>query len=70
MTDRHLISRDELLAAGALDVPPAWRKTLGVDRDRQQRTLFTDLLDDDLPPELPQSNGSETEDDVSSDDVE
>jgi hypothetical protein len=29
----HLISVDELRAAGALDVPPAWRKSLRVERD-------------------------------------
>jgi hypothetical protein len=40
----HLISVDELRAAGALDVPPAWRKSLGVERD-----LFSDLLDEDGP---------------------
>jgi hypothetical protein len=28
-----LITVDELRAAGALDVPPAWRKSLGVERD-------------------------------------
>ncbi|HXY35797.1 MAG TPA: hypothetical protein VEI07_16300 [Planctomycetaceae bacterium] len=42
MEDRHLITVDELRAAGALDVPPAWRKSLGVERD-----LFTDLFKDD-----------------------
>jgi len=31
--DQHLISVDELRAAGALDVPAAWRKSLGVERD-------------------------------------
>ena len=44
MKDRHLISVDELRAAGALDVPPAWRKSLHVERD-----LFSDLFDDDEP---------------------
>ena len=29
----HLISVDELRAAGALDVPPGWRTSLGVDRN-------------------------------------
>jgi hypothetical protein len=29
----RLITVDELRAAGALDVPPAWRKSLGADRD-------------------------------------
>lgn len=33
MKDRHLISVDELRAAGALDVPAAWRKSLGVERE-------------------------------------
>jgi hypothetical protein len=28
----HLISVDELREAGALDVPPAWRKSLGQER--------------------------------------
>jgi hypothetical protein len=37
----HLISVDELRAAGALDVPVAWRKSLGVERD-QSPNLFED----------------------------
>lgn len=44
MTRPHLISVDELRAAGALDVPPEWRKSLGRPR---QRDLFSDLVDDD-----------------------
>lgn len=40
----HLITRDELLAAGALDVPAAWRKSLGGDRD-----LFADVSEDASP---------------------
>jgi hypothetical protein len=36
-----LITVDELRVAGALEVPPAWRKSLGVERD-----LFTDLFKD------------------------
>ncbi len=49
MTDKHLISRDELLAAGALWCPPEWRKSLSAGRKpkSQQRTLFSDLSDDD-----------------------
>jgi hypothetical protein len=31
--DQHLITVDELRAAGALDVPAAWRKSLAVERD-------------------------------------
>jgi hypothetical protein len=38
----HLITVDELRAAGALDVPKAWRKSLGDDRG-----LFGESLDDD-----------------------
>lgn len=38
----RLISVQELRAAGALDVPPAWRKSLGTERD-----LFSDLSDDE-----------------------
>jgi len=40
--DPHLISVDELRAAGALDVPASWRKSLGVERD-----LFSDVLESD-----------------------
>jgi hypothetical protein len=40
--DPHLITVDELRAAGALDVPAAWRKSLGEDRD-----LFSDSIEDD-----------------------
>ncbi len=43
MKDRHLISVDELRAAGALDVPPAWRKSLG--GKRVERDLFSGLSD-------------------------
>jgi hypothetical protein len=43
----RLISVDELRAAGALDVPAAWRKSLGVERD-----LFSGLFgDEDMLPE-------------------
>jgi hypothetical protein len=41
--DRHLITVDELRAAGALDVPASWRKSLHVERD-----LFTGLFEDDV----------------------
>lgn len=47
MKDRHLISVDELRAAGALDVPPSWRKSLAP--ERVERNLFSDLPDDDEP---------------------
>lgn len=40
MTRRHLISVDELRAAGALDVPAAWRKSLGA--AERELPLFPD----------------------------
>lgn len=46
MKDQHLISVDELRAAGALDVPASWRKSLGAEQPRE-RDLFSDLVDDD-----------------------
>ena len=58
----HLISVDELRAAGALDVPPAWRNSLGV--EREYYPLFPD---DDLAPENPQPAPSDAEDDVDAD---
>ena len=45
MQDQHVITVDELRAAGALDVPAAWRKSLGV--EPVQRDLFSGLSDDD-----------------------
>ena len=47
MVDQHLITVDELRAAGALDVPAAWRKSLQVERDTAP-SLFAD---DDAEPE-------------------
>ncbi len=48
---KRLITVDEMRAAGALDVPAAWRKSLGGEPDRQ-RDLFSGLLeDDDASPE-------------------
>ena len=58
----RLISVDELRAAGALDVPPAWRKSLG--GERESYPLFPD---DDLAPENPQPAPSDSEDDVEDD---
>jgi hypothetical protein len=50
----HLISVDELRAAGALEVPPSWRKSLGPDSSAE-RNLFSDLEDE----EGSDSNGEE-----------
>lgn len=62
MQDPHLISVDELRAAGALDVPPAWRKSLGVE-PKGARGLFDDLGDDDVLPEKRQASLDDSEDD-------
>ncbi len=51
MKDPHLISVDELRAAGALDVPPEWRKSLGGKRKPKNLLLFGD--DDTQPAEQP-----------------
>jgi hypothetical protein len=40
--DRHLITVDELREAGALDVPEAWKKSLGEDKH-----LFSDADDEE-----------------------
>jgi hypothetical protein len=48
ITGPHLISVDELRAAGALDVPAAWRKSLGPDVPAE-RDLFSGLLNDESP---------------------
>ena len=40
----QLITVDQLRAAGALDVPPAWRKSLG---GAEERDLFSDLPDEE-----------------------
>lgn len=42
---KGLITVDQLRAAGALDFPAAWRKSLG----GGERDLFSDLVDDDAP---------------------
>ncbi len=57
-----MISVDELRAAGALDVPAAWRKSLGVERDL---LLFGD--DDTLPEKQPPAP-RDPDDDASTDD--
>lgn len=43
----HLITVDDLRAAGALDVPPSWRKSLSAGVERDQLPLFAD--DDAVP---------------------
>ena len=63
MKDRHLISVDELRAAGALDVPPAWRKSLGGGK-REHLPLFDN---DDVAAEQQPAAPSEPDDDESAD---
>ena len=64
MKDPHLISVDELRAAGALDVPASWRKTLGGERD--QLTLFGE---DDTSPRQQQRTPLDADGDASADEV-
>ena len=65
MKDQHLITVDELRAAGALEVPATWRKSLGVERD-----LFSGLFgDDDMLPEKQESTPSDADGDVSTDEL-
>jgi hypothetical protein len=67
--DRHLISVDELRAAGALDVPPAWRKSLGQE-PRKERELFSGLSEeDDTLPENQLPTGIEPDRDPSVDEL-
>jgi hypothetical protein len=66
--DRHLITVDELRAAGALDVPAAWRKSLGV--ECVERDLFSDSLADDEPsPQQQQSMPPDPDCDESADEL-
>lgn len=50
----RLITVDELREAGALDVPPAWRKSLGTGREssgaNETLPLFANLESDNPPP--------------------
>jgi hypothetical protein len=66
-----LISVDELRAAGALDVPPAWRKSLCTGRTKRvERDLFSGLSgDDDPPPEKQQPTRTDPDDDGSADEL-
>ncbi len=65
MKDQHLITVDELRAAGALDVPAAWRKSLRVERD-----LFSGLMgDDDTLPEKQQPTARDPDGKVSADEL-
>jgi len=66
-----LITRDELLAMGALDVPPSWRKSLAKPRNPAQRELFPDTPEDDAPKAERQPAAlSDTDCDGSADNLE
>ena len=60
MKKKHLITVDELRAAGALDVPEGWRKSLGNDKN-----LFACLDDNENEatdnPRQPASNAESGE---------
>ena len=59
----HLITVDELRAAGALDVPPEWRKSLRVERD-----LFSGLLrEEHFNPDQTESTPGDVDNDKSAD---
>lgn len=57
----HLISVDELRAAGALDVPPAWRKSLG----GEERRFLLPGFNDDEEAEPQSAEESDSDDDGS-----
>lgn len=61
MKDPHLITVDELREAGALDVPAAWRKSLGDDRRSEP---VPGLFDEDLHTEGQRSTKAEADEDV------
>jgi hypothetical protein len=64
--DPHLISVDELRAAGALDVPAAWRKSLGVEREPIPRMLW----DDDVAADQESTNPRDSDADLAADELE
>lgn len=64
MEEPHLISVDELRAAGALDVPAAWRKSLG-----EERRYTLPGFDDDEDAESQSLGPSEDELDEAMDEV-
>jgi hypothetical protein len=52
----HLITVDELRAAGALDVPAGWRRSLG-----EERSLFSDLPEEDSPGDVGEDASAEAD---------
>lgn len=67
MKDPRFISRDELLAAGALDCPDWMRKSLSGRKrpNSAQRELFTDAADEKAekqPPAIDEPDGEDPAD--------
>ncbi|MEX2139682.1 MAG: hypothetical protein WD894_10500 [Pirellulales bacterium] len=60
----RLISRDELLAAGALNVSSGKRKTLGVERDHLPLFPDDDQGEEQQPPRPGEGDCDESADDV------
>ncbi len=69
MKDQHLISVDELRAAGALDVPAAWRKSLGAERNPPKSRNLPLFGDDDTLPEKQQATECDPDVDASADEL-
>lgn len=61
--DPHLISVDELRAAGALDVPAAWRKSLA----NESRFTLPGFEDDEPAAESSKSDDAEPDDSTEDD---
>lgn len=55
---KYLITRDELLAAGALYVPPAWRKSLSAGCDQKSDRQYSLFGEDDLLEDQQSASGS------------
>ncbi len=66
MKNPHLISVDELRAAGALYVPPSWRKSLG--KAEPEPDLFSNLVDEEDEPSEAQAPESGDPDGDATDD--
>jgi hypothetical protein len=68
--DRRLISVDELRAAGALDVPASWRKSLAPERKEYPLFADEDMFADDRPPAPEATNDDADDEDADEDDAD
>jgi hypothetical protein len=65
----HLISVDELRAAGALDCPPEWRRSLSAGTKRSRRSMAEEMplfaacsaLPSNVPPSAEESESKESQ---------